>query len=299
MTEFSATEQPPYPIDDAALHHVFDGGWMWVLRFANGVTSAGVAMTDSLAHELRLAEGAPAWSRVLARFPSIAAQFADARAIREFTWMPRLAYRAAEAAGPGWAMLPSAAAFVDPLFSTGLPLTLLGIERLARALEAGDLTGASDYNGVTLAEADHTADFIAGCYAAFSSFKIFGAYSMFYFAAASFSEMARRLECAERPRRFLCLDDRPFGDATRHLSPAGLADIAGMAEYSGRVAQAIDPLNIAGLCEPAKRNWYRIDFEDTVRGAAKLGMSGEDVRARLYATCQDLNEQIVWKPSFS
>ena len=44
--------------------------------------------------------------------------------IREFTWMPRLGWRVAEAAGPGWAMLPSAAAFVDPLFSTGIPLTL-------------------------------------------------------------------------------------------------------------------------------------------------------------------------------
>ena len=31
-------------------------------------------------------------------------------------------------------MLPSAAAFIDPLFSTGIPLTLLGIERLAEML---------------------------------------------------------------------------------------------------------------------------------------------------------------------
>ena len=44
------------PMDDAALHHVFDGGWMWVLRFGNGVTSAGIAVTDALAKELRLAE---------------------------------------------------------------------------------------------------------------------------------------------------------------------------------------------------------------------------------------------------
>ena len=117
---------PPYPIDDAALHHVFDGGWMWVLRFGNGVTSAGIAVDDALAQELRLSDGAPAWERFLARYPSIAAQFADARPTREFTWMPRLAYRASVASGERWAMLPSAAAFIDPLFSTGIPLTLLG-----------------------------------------------------------------------------------------------------------------------------------------------------------------------------
>jgi FADH2 O2-dependent halogenase len=157
----------PFPIDDAALHHVFDGGWMWVLRFGNGVTSAGVAVEDALAQELRLADGGPAWERLLARFPSIAAQFADARPIRPLSWMPQLAYRSSVAAGPGWAMLPSAAAFVDPLFSTGIPLTLLGIERLARMLEAGfpggSFPGGStdpplrEYDDVTLAEADHTA----------------------------------------------------------------------------------------------------------------------------------------------
>ena len=104
---------------------------MWVLRFGNGVTSAGIAVDDALAQELRLSDGAPAWERFLARYPSIAAQFADARPTREFTWMPRLAYRASVASGERWAMLPSAAAFIDPLFSTGIPLTLLGIERLA------------------------------------------------------------------------------------------------------------------------------------------------------------------------
>ena len=69
----------PYPMDDAALHHVFDGGWMWVLRFGNGVTSAGVAVEDWLAEDLRLADGEPAWPRLLARYPSVAAQFAGAR----------------------------------------------------------------------------------------------------------------------------------------------------------------------------------------------------------------------------
>jgi FADH2 O2-dependent halogenase len=36
----------PYRCDDAALHHVLADGWIWVLRFNNGITSAG-AMLDS------------------------------------------------------------------------------------------------------------------------------------------------------------------------------------------------------------------------------------------------------------
>ena len=43
----SGSEEPPYPVDDAALHHVFEGGWIWVLRFNNGLVSAGVAANES------------------------------------------------------------------------------------------------------------------------------------------------------------------------------------------------------------------------------------------------------------
>jgi FADH2 O2-dependent halogenase len=273
---------PPFPPDDAALHHVFDGGWMWVLRFGNGVTSAGVAVTDELAADIRLADGEPAWRRLLARFPSIAAQFATATPIRAFTWMPRLAWRTEQASGPGWAMLPSAGAFVDPLFSTGIPLTLLGIERMARILEGGPSLGADvsakaagplwdEYNEVTLAEADHTARFIAGCYAAFPRFDRFAAYSMFYFAAASFSEMARRLGVQPAPGaverivpnpaegRFLCSHDEAYRRDTARLSPQRVLPYP---DYAADVARAIATMNIAGLCEPAKRNWYGIDLED-------------------------------------
>jgi tetracycline 7-halogenase / FADH2 O2-dependent halogenase len=274
-------EAPPYPADDAALHHVFDGGWMWVLRFGNGVTSAGVAVIDAVARDVRLADGAPAWTRLLARYPSIAAQFADAQPIRPFTWMPRLAYRASEAAGPGWAMLPSAAAFVDPLFSSGMPLTLLGIERLVRLL-GGRPEGPpwQAYSDVTLSEADHTACFVAGCYAAFPRFPAFTTYSMFYFAAASFSEMARRLGVQPSSARFLCADRPAFGSATMTLSPAR-PQAGDQDTYDREVAAAVEALNIAGVCDPVKRNWYGVDLEDAVRGARKLGVAPDRIRSML------------------
>jgi tetracycline 7-halogenase / FADH2 O2-dependent halogenase len=277
-------EPPPYPMDDAALHHVFDGGWMWVLRFGNGVTSAGIAVTDELAAELKLADGEPAWQRFLSLYPSIAAQFAAAEPTREFTWMPRLSWRVGRAADEGWAMLPSAAAFIDPLFSTGIPLTLLGIERIARILEgargADVVTSAkaslarlaprsfTDYAHATLAEADHAARFIAGCYAAFPRFDQFTAYSMFYFAAASFSEMARRLGVNSRAARFLGADRTAFAASLARLSP----QVRGPdPAYASAVARSIEPLNIAGLCDPGKRNWYPVNTRDIVRGARKLG----------------------------
>ena len=82
------------------------------------------------------------------------------------------------------------------IFSTGIPLTLLGIERLAGAFGQA---GLETYSDATLADADRTAGFVAGSYAGFRRFPQFAAYSMFYFAAASYSEMARRL--SRRARR--------------------------------------------------------------------------------------------------
>jgi FADH2 O2-dependent halogenase len=281
MPGFSASEKgAPYAMDDAALHHVFDGGWMWVLRFGNGVTSAGIAVTDDLAAELKLADGEPAWHRFLSLYPSVQEQFANAQPTREFTWMPRMPWRVEQASGPGWVMLPSAAGFVDPLFSTGIPLTLLGIERLARILEReapqSPIPVPNFYSTLTLADVDHTARFVAGCYAAFSRFEQFAAYSMFYFAGASFAEMSRRLNVHSPDARFLAADRVAFAEALVSLSPQTTAFNC---DYARAVGRAIEPLNIAGLCDSAKRNWYPVDLQDTVRGAAKLGVTEEQASA--------------------
>ncbi len=288
MRDYAVCEEPPYPMDAAAVHHVFPGGWMWVLRFNNGVTSAGIAVTDELADELGLAEGETAWRRFLSRFPSIAAQFAGAEAIREFTRQPRLTYRSTVATGRNWVMLPSAAAFVDPLFSTGIPLTLLGIERLGKILAESfgrdDLSHRlREYGEVTLAEADQTAHFIGSCYAAFPQFEKFTAYSMFYFAAASYSEMARRLGRGHLVTRFLAADRsefaagiREFGDKLRRSRHGGDPNA-----FAQRVADSVDCLNIAGLCNPQKRNWYGVDLEDVATGAAKLGLAESEARQAL------------------
>lgn len=136
-------ETPPYPIDDAAVHHVFDGGWIWVLRFNNGLTSAGVAVTDELARELHLAEGAPAWKRLLQRLPTVASQFTEADPQLPFIHAPRLSFRSEAILGERWALLPSAAGFIDPLLSTGFPLTLLGVARVAEAIERS--WGSADF----------------------------------------------------------------------------------------------------------------------------------------------------------
>ena len=184
-------------------------------------------------------------------------------------------------------MLPSAAAFIDPLFSTGIPLTLLGIERLARVLAEGGVNPGQNalevYGDATLADADRTAGFVAGSYAGFQQFPMFTAYSMFYFAAASFSEMARRLGSPRTPRGFLCGDSPGFVSALQALSPARRAARAGE-RYEDEVAAAVAGWNVAGLCDAGKKNWYGVDLNDTVNAAGKLGLTADTVRTELEAT---------------
>lgn len=282
---------PPYPIDDAAVHHIFDGGWIWVLRFRSGITSAGAAVVDTLAERLQLSEGAGAWERLLQSLPTVLDQFAAATAIRPFTYAPRLAFRSGTIAGKRWALLPSAAGFVDPLLSTGFPLTLLGVTRLAAILEAhwgtdrfcAELSGYAEQTSDDLLA---TARLIGGLYASMDNFPLFASLSLLYFAAASFAETARRLEKPHLAGSFLLHDHPAFGaQATGILGRVrGVRSKDDAEKLSEDILRAIEPFNVAGLGRPERRNWYPADAEDMLLGAAKLDASREEV-ARLLAKC--------------
>ncbi len=270
----------PYPVDAAAVHHVFPGGWIWVLRFANGITSAGAAVTDDLARDLRLHEGAAAWERLLERLPSVRDQFASARTILPFVHAPRLAFRCNAVCGARWALLPSAAGVIDPLLSTGFPLTLLGIRRLVDILatmweQPGQEAALSQYADETLGELDATERLVAALYATMSDFALFKRLSLLYFAAASFSETVRRLGHPERVPGFLLYNDSAFGPELRACSDAALATPIGAARDAllARIDRAIDPINVAGLLDRTRRDWFPVRVEDLLAAAPKLGAS--------------------------
>ena len=279
----SDADAPPYPVDDAALHHVFPGGWIWVLRFNNGITSAGVAMTDSLADELKLAEGVLAWTRLLDRLPTVRDQFAAAEAVTPFIHAPRLSFCSGTVTGANWALLPSAAGFVDPLLSTGFPLTLLGITRLATILEQGwqkkDFsTRLENYAAHTRSELNLVAKLVATLYQAMNDFPRFAALTRLYFAAASFTETVRRLGHAGLAgNSFLMSDHAVFGPAMRDCLDRALAGLPTVALIE-QISQTIAPFDVAGLNDGARRNWHPVRADDLLAAAGKLGASEGDIR---------------------
>lgn len=282
-------EAPPYPVDDAAVHHVFEGGWIWVLRFNNGLTSAGVAAEESLARTLRFADGAPAWERLLARFPSIDTQFQKATATLPFMHSPQLPFRSGKAAGARWALLPSAAGFVDPLLSTGFPLTLLGIERLAAMLESHWETPAlaeacRSYECQTFAELDTTAGLVAALYANLAEFETFRALTLLYFAAAMYAETMRRLGRSEHVNSFLLRDHPTFGPALHACARQARHSSEDKARVREAIATAIEPFNLAALGDPVRRHWYPCLASDLLAAAPKLGVGSPEIE-RLLARC--------------
>jgi FADH2 O2-dependent halogenase len=281
-------ESPPYPIDDAAVHHVFDGGWIWVLRFNNGVTSAGVAATDKAAADLRLEEGEAAWDRMLGLIPALREQFATAKAVRPFTHVQRLSFLSGTVCGDRWALLPSAAGFIDPLLSTGFPLTLLGIGRLADILERDwdsprFRMRVEEYAAQTIDELHATSRLIGCLYAHMNHPPIFTALSLLYFAAASFSETARRLKKPELARSFLLHDHPEFGPACRLLLERAryVRTEQDSASLIADVLRAIEPIDVAGLCRQDRGNWYSVDAEDLFRSAAKVRATREEIEQLL------------------
>jgi tetracycline 7-halogenase / FADH2 O2-dependent halogenase len=286
-TEFSRIDgPPPFPVDDAAVHHVFDGGWVWVLRFNNGITSAGVAATDEFAARLGFQEGAVAWRLLLDPIPALNAQFANARAERPFTHMHRVAFRSSAIAGERWALLPSAAGFVDPLLSTGFSLTLLGVSRVAEIIESA--WGSAQfgprlqgYAQQTDRELLATARLIGALYANMNRFDVFVALTLLYFAAASYAEAARRLLKPQLAPSFLLCTHPKFGPACEAICASARHRLIDAEALIAQIHAAIDPINVAGLANPNLRNWYPIEADDMVNAAAKLDSSRDEVRALL------------------
>ena len=278
----------PFPVDDAALHHVFPGGWIWVLRFSNGITSAGAALTDSVAADVRAADGAPAWDRLLERLPSVRDRFAGARATMPFVYAPRLAYRSAVVCGERWALMPSAAGVIDPLLSTGFPLTLLGVQRLASLLTTtreGDARARAleDYAARTQRELDATERLVGALYGAMGDFARFKRLARLYFAAASYSETARRLGRPGLAPGFLLCDHAGFAPAMAAICDA--AACGAEAEAGARLAAAVDeaiaPFDVAGLGDASRRDWYPVLAGDLFAARHKVHASAAEMAALL------------------
>ncbi|MEV3963362.1 tryptophan 7-halogenase [Nocardia sp. NPDC050193] len=132
---------PPSRWHNGTLHHVFDGGWLWVIPFDNNdasmnpLCSVGLTLTgDAVAVERPAPE--QEFRAFLDRFPAVAKQFANARAVRPWVSTGRLQYSATATVGDRFCLTAQSAGAIDALFSRGLANSFQTVNALAWRLIA-------------------------------------------------------------------------------------------------------------------------------------------------------------------
>ena len=289
----------PYPDERAAVHHLLDEGWMYELRFDTGVVSAGFVLEHGR-HDgtgsrqttrLNNRAASDTFHELLRRYPTLAHQFERAQPTRPIATIPTLQRRLTRSAGRRWLALPHTYMFWSPLFSTGIAWSLFGVERVGLMLESGVANdqlahSLQRYDATLRSEGDHLRLLIEGAYSCRHDFDAFDAFAQVYFVAASYCETVQRL--CDPPDHlnggwawfgFLGATDpvlRKIVGAARQLIQADTGS-----SRLETVRRLLSVRNVAGLADPRRRRLYPVDPASVVAAADVLGLSGDDVRARL------------------
>jgi tetracycline 7-halogenase / FADH2 O2-dependent halogenase len=267
----ASVQNYPFNADHSALHHLIDEGWMWNLRFNNGLVSAGF-MIDLSTHETSFTPENPEgiWKYLISRYPSIRSCYKNAHISPlpgDFTVTGRLQRQLDKVFSGRWIALNHTAGFIDPLHSTGIAHTLTGVERLLDIFCNIDDRDDNIDQHLSLHQSSLSDEFylidllVAGCYLARDYFDLFHAFTMVYFACTVSYEQSRLKGMI--PETYLNSGD----PAIRKLVEESWQDLSELIDqepgqveidsYVERARKRIQPFNTVGLLDPDKKNMYR------------------------------------------
>lgn len=137
--EVSHGPTPSIPWHQCTSHHLFDGGWIWVIPFDNHPGSTNSMCSVGLNLDLRRfpengRKPEEEWREFLAKFPSFAPQFADAKAARDWVSTGRIQYSSRTTVGDRFCLLSHSYAAVDALYSRGLSNAMQNVNAVAHLL---------------------------------------------------------------------------------------------------------------------------------------------------------------------
>ncbi|OBG83428.1 halogenase [Mycobacterium sp. E802] len=178
----------PSPFSQGTLHHLFEGGWAWVIPFDNhvGTTSQLCSVGINLDIDMypqRDGESAEQefWAHIN-RFPTFQKQMRKASAVRAYMSSNRSQFASKQIIGDRWCLLPHASDFIDPLFSSGLAVTVMILNalghRLIDAVREDDFsTDRFEYLQTwTKKSFDYYDSLVANSYTAFQDFDLWNAW---------------------------------------------------------------------------------------------------------------------------
>ena len=141
--EIGPSEGLSRSLHEGTMHHVFEGGWFWIIPFnnedgsngTNELCSVGVTL-DAGMHPATDMSPEDEFYKYVNEFPSVKEHLRNAESTRPFISTGRLQYSAKNVAGKRWAIMSNVYGFVDPLFSTGLISSFNFVHFLASRLDA-------------------------------------------------------------------------------------------------------------------------------------------------------------------
>jgi flavin-dependent dehydrogenase len=114
---------------------LFDGGWWWLIPFKDGDTSVGMVFEKEYSKVRRGARPAEMMDDAIANLPHLRHFLRDATRILEVGSQGNWSYRSKIFYGDRLLMVGDAAAFVDPLFSTGVLFAIHGARFAAEHID--------------------------------------------------------------------------------------------------------------------------------------------------------------------
>lgn len=313
LPRIDAPAGAPYPPSWSAVHHLLDVGWMYELRFDDDVASCGIVVDRRRTRERPMAvidreptSEVSGFDTYLRGAPRLRERFRATEWAVPVRRLDQIGWRVDPVVGVNWARLPHSVGFIDPMFSTGIAWSLVGVERLLDVLTPGlDVRRRSRrlraYGDLVDREFDHLAALLEGARATWSDVDALSWYSMVYFAAASFAETQQRLEArlpsALEPRGdlgfagevpwawqgFLGTEDAAVRRALSRARRVALdSEPEACAELlRGHVPEWIESRNVAGLAREDRHPWYAADLDPLMRHAGRLGLRADQVEAGL------------------
>lgn len=276
----------PFPVSEGTLHHIFDGGWLWVIPFdnhpraTNPLCSVGLQL-DPRRYPLR-ADLSPEeeFFDFIERFPDIARQFKPAKAVRNWVRTERLQYSSKQVVGDRFCLLGHAAGFVDPLYSKGLYASMMSVATLAHLLlsarQNGDYSVAAfrPLEEMTQAFLRSNDRLIANSFKAFANYKLWVVYSVLWLLGA-YTELLKlntiRAEATNRADYFRL---------TRGLKMVGggFAEFDQLANAIDTLIEAVNPKDEADVDRTVAEiqalfgtiDWVPIPFREVLEGKNQL-----------------------------
>tara|TARA_R100001143_G_scaffold63515_2_gene71242 strand:+ start:35424 stop:36953 length:1530 start_codon:yes stop_codon:yes gene_type:complete len=264
-----STDDYPYDPDNSALHQIIDEGWIWMLRFNNGLLSCGLVVDNTTGERLvNNKKTSEIWSQVVEQYPSIykilgQGVYADppGRMIKS----GRLQRKLNRTFGEGWIALNHTAGFVDPMHSTGIAFTLSGIERILKLFKENIRGQLDRYQFIkvqdkTFKELEFIDLLVSLTYRSRWNPKLYAASVMLYFVASVQYEQ-RRLG-GQTPELFLSADNELLTDLVLQVHHKMEAiekskNVVKVKELIIEISRLIEPFNSVGLLNDANKNMYR------------------------------------------